>query len=119
MRCTYQFIERELSRNGLMLRYPDGFDGLPGIEGAFGIASFWAVEHLARCGQIDEARTRFERLLSLANDVGLYAEEFDRRSGEPLGNFPQAFSHVGLISAALGLSQRPSRREPSLPAVAD
>jgi GH15 family glucan-1,4-alpha-glucosidase len=119
MRCTYRFIERELSRNGLMLRYPDGFDGLPGMEGAFGIASFWAVEHLARCGQIDEARVRFERLVSLANDVGLYAEEFDRRSGEPLGNFPQAFTHVGLISAALSLSRRASRREAALSAVAE
>jgi GH15 family glucan-1,4-alpha-glucosidase len=81
-------------------------------EGAFGICGFWAVEYLARGGgSLEEAEQRFEQLLSYANDVGLYAEEIDPVTGEPLGNFPQAFTHVGLISAAIAIEER--RREES------
>jgi GH15 family glucan-1,4-alpha-glucosidase len=76
-------------------------------EGAFGICSFWAAEHLARGGgSLDEAKDWFERLLPYANDVGIFAEEIDPKTREPLGNVPQAFTHVGLISAALAIEER-------------
>lgn len=102
---TWRRLERELGRDGLWLRYTETWpDGLPGGEGAFGIASFWAVEFLVRAGRRREARAAFERLLRVANDVGLYAEEIDPASGAPLGNFPQGFTHVGLVSAALALA---------------
>ena len=65
--------------------------------------SFWGVEYLARCGRLDAAASRFEALLGYANDVGLYGEQIDPASGAALGNFPQAFTHVGLINAALML----------------
>ncbi|RPJ74544.1 MAG: glycoside hydrolase family 15 protein, partial [Acidobacteria bacterium] len=78
-------------------------DGLRGREGAFGICSFWGVEALARSGDVVAARHGFEHLLSYANDVGLFAEEIDPDTGAALGNFPQAFTHVGLINAALAL----------------
>lgn len=80
-------------------------DGLPPGEGAFGIARFWAVECRSRQGVVDEAATTFEHLCALGNDVGLFAEEFDAETGAPLGNFPQAFTQVGLIDAALTLEE--------------
>ena len=82
-----------------------GRDGLPPGEGTFGICAFWAVEYLARQGELQRARTYFEELLSFTNDVGLFAEEIDAESGAALGNFPQAFTHVGLINAAVALSE--------------
>jgi GH15 family glucan-1,4-alpha-glucosidase len=103
--ATFDFIERSLSVDGMLYRYPPGTDGLAGAEGAFGIASFWAVEFLALAGRVAAARARFEALLQHATDLGLYAEEFDPRTGAALGNFPQAFTHVGLITAALALRQ--------------
>jgi GH15 family glucan-1,4-alpha-glucosidase len=102
MRGTLARVRERLGANGLLFRNRDG-DGLRGREGAFGICSFWAVEALARSGQVDEARETFERLLAFGNDVGLYAEEIDPDTGAALGNFPQAFTHVGLINAALTL----------------
>jgi GH15 family glucan-1,4-alpha-glucosidase len=81
-------------------------DGLPEGEGAFGICSFWAVECMARGGDLARATATFERLLEYANDVGLYAEEIDPDTGAALGNFPQAFTHVGLINAALTLAEQ-------------
>jgi GH15 family glucan-1,4-alpha-glucosidase len=102
---TFAHIERSLARGALMLRYPQGIDGLPGREGAFGLTGFWAVDYLARCGEIDEALRRFEVLLGYANDVGLFGEEIDVASGAHLGNFPQAFTHVGVISAATSLQR--------------
>ena len=102
---TYARIEQELDNNGLMHRFRAGFDEfLPPGEGAFGIASFWAVDYLAQRGDVDAAMNRFEHLLGFANDLGLYAEEIDPHTGAALGNFPQAFTHVGLINAALVLS---------------
>jgi GH15 family glucan-1,4-alpha-glucosidase len=101
MLATWRRIERDLNRDGLLLRTPPG-DGRP-REGAFGICSFWAVDYLARHGDRVEATRRFERLLGYANDVGLYGEELDLARGTPLGNFPQAYTHVGLITAALAL----------------
>ncbi|MBO3748702.1 glycoside hydrolase family 15 protein [Streptosporangiaceae bacterium NEAU-GS5] len=101
---TVAAIERELLSDGFVLRYPiasdNDVDGLPGGEGAFLACSFWLAEAKALIGQRDEAVELFERLLSLRNDVGLLAEEYDPRHGRMVGNFPQAFSHVPLIHTA-------------------
>ncbi|HXI60348.1 MAG TPA: glycoside hydrolase family 15 protein [Polyangia bacterium] len=109
MRSTFARIEERLqAAPGLFYRYEQS---LPLGEGAFGICSFWAAEFLAGGGASPEqARRTFEHLLSYANDLGLFAEEIDPRSGEHLGNFPQAFTHIGLLSAALALQQRKQRR---------
>lgn len=104
VRATCRRIARELARDGLVYRYL-AEDGLPGGEGTFVICSFWLVDNLAQGGELERARELFERLCGSANDVGLLAEEIDPASGELLGNFPQAFSHVGLIGAALNLAQ--------------
>jgi GH15 family glucan-1,4-alpha-glucosidase len=104
MKRTRRAIETHLGRDDLVYRYFGG-DGLPGSEGAFGICSFWAVEALALEGEVEEAARRFESLLRRANDVGLYSEEIDPATGEMLGNFPQAFTHTGLIGAALTLAR--------------
>ncbi len=108
MRSTYRRIRERLGAgDDLLFRHRD--PALAG-EGAFGICSFWAVDYLARGGgEADEAAARLERLAGYANDVGLFAEEIDPRTGDALGNFPQAFTHVGLINAALSVSQRRSR----------
>nr|MBA2556777.1 glycoside hydrolase family 15 protein [Chloroflexota bacterium] len=93
--------------DGFVLRYRTGgsqVDGLPGNEGAFLACTFWLVDNLALLGRLEEARDLFERLLTLRNDVGLLAEEYDPRAGRLLGNFPQAFSHVGLVNSAHNLS---------------
>jgi GH15 family glucan-1,4-alpha-glucosidase len=99
---TVAAVERHLIQGDLVKRYStdSGIDGLPGGEGAFLACSFWYVDALALMGRIDEARARLERLVLLANDVGLLAEEADPETGRQLGNFPQAFSHVGLVNAA-------------------
>ena len=89
--------------DGLLYRYAHDFDDLPGSEGTFILCAFWAVEALALLGDVEEARARFDRLLEHANDVGLYAEEIHPRTHAFLGNFPQAFTHIGLINAALTL----------------
>jgi GH15 family glucan-1,4-alpha-glucosidase len=103
-RATTERIAAELSVDGFVLRYAaDGVDGLEGEEATFAICSFWLVECLARAGEQARARELFQRLLGFCNDVGLLAEEIDPRTGELIGNFPQAFSHVGLIQAALAL----------------
>ncbi|MGH2559783.1 MAG: glycoside hydrolase family 15 protein, partial [Thermomicrobiales bacterium] len=106
MTSTCARIHEQLARNGLVYRYEKRTDdGLPPGEGAFGICSFWAVECRARSGDVDGATRAFERLLACANDLGLFAEEIDPQSGGALGNFPQAFTHVGLINAALTLAE--------------
>ena len=103
-RATGDRIADELSADGFVYRYvADGVDGLSGEEATFAICSFWLVECLARAGETDRARALFERLLGFCNDVGLLAEEVDPHSGELIGNFPQAFSHLGLIQAAIAL----------------
>jgi GH15 family glucan-1,4-alpha-glucosidase len=104
-------VQERLGTNGLLYRYLDA-DGLPPGEGAFGIASFWAVDCRARQGDVDGAEALFARLCALANDLGLFAEEIEPATGEPLGNFPQAFTHVGLIDAALTLAAAAGRRAP-------
>jgi GH15 family glucan-1,4-alpha-glucosidase len=103
MRGTLAMVRARLGRNGLIQRYLTD-DGLPPGEGAFGICSFWAVTAQALAGDRDGAGKTFEFLLGHANDVGLFAEEIDPESGALLGNFPQAFTHVGLIDAAVTLA---------------
>ncbi|HEX6677220.1 MAG TPA: glycoside hydrolase family 15 protein [Actinomycetes bacterium] len=117
MRGTVAVIERELSPDGLVLRYAsdraEEVDGLPAGEGTFLACSFWLADNLALMGRHDEARELFERLLDLRNDLGLLAEEFDPKTGRLLGNFPQAFSHVALVNTARALSapqHEPPRR---------
>jgi GH15 family glucan-1,4-alpha-glucosidase len=115
---TVEAIRRELSVDGFLLRYrtDDGVDGLPPGEGVFLACSFWLVEVLAMQERRDEARALFERLLTLRNDVGLLAEEYDPLAGRQLGNFPQAFTHLALVSAALALDEeRPHRWAPHHP----
>jgi GH15 family glucan-1,4-alpha-glucosidase len=101
---TLRAIERELVDDSLVYRYRTP-DGLTGGEGTFCMCSFWFVECLARNGQVDKARFIFEKMLGYANHLGLFAEELGP-SGEHLGNFPQAFTHMALISAAFELNRR-------------
>jgi GH15 family glucan-1,4-alpha-glucosidase len=104
MVSTCARIHERLGRDGLIYRYAeDTADGLPPGEGTFGVCGFWAVECRARAADQRGATHAFERLLACANDVGLFAEEIDPDTGAALGNFPQAFTHVGLINAALTL----------------
>jgi GH15 family glucan-1,4-alpha-glucosidase len=105
MRQTCARVRERLGRDGLLYRYLNGNDGLPPGEGAFGICSFWAAECDAMAGDLDRATTTFEQVLAYANDVGLFAEEIDPADGTLLGNFPQAFTHVGLIDAALTIAR--------------
>jgi len=103
-KATVDLVDRDLAADGFVRRYvTDGMDGVGGDEGAFLICSFWLVECLARGGEEKRARELFERLISHCNDLGLLSEEVDPESGELLGNFPQAFSHLGLIQAAIAL----------------
>jgi GH15 family glucan-1,4-alpha-glucosidase len=106
---TLQAIEnRLLIDKEFVLRYEaeNPGDGLPAGEGVFLACSFWLVDNYILQGRYAEARSLFDRLLSRCNDVGLLAEEFDPMSGRMLGNFPQAYSHVGLINCALNLSRQ-------------
>jgi len=107
LRSTRLAVERELQVGDFLLRYKRA-DGLAGGEGAFLVCSFWHVDSLLAEGEGEAATRLFERLLGCANDVGLYAEEIDPHSGAFLGNFPQAFTHLGLINTAvsLGLFQK-------------
>jgi GH15 family glucan-1,4-alpha-glucosidase len=108
MRGTVDYIQRRLVRNGLVERYPTvpHVDGLPPGEGTFLLCSFWLADNLVLQGRDGEARELFERLLDLRNDVGLLSEQYDPAAQRLLGNFPQAFSHVGLINTALNLVRR-------------
>ena len=105
MRSTYSRIQRELGAGpGLLYRYRNGVS--PG-EGAFGICCFWAAEYLALGGgSMEDAEAEFWSVLAYANDLGLYGEEIEPATGAVLGNFPQGFTHVGLINAALTLAER-------------
>jgi GH15 family glucan-1,4-alpha-glucosidase len=122
MRGTYRRIRERLGAGPLLYRYRT--DESPG-EGAFGVCCFWAAEYLAMGGgTVDQARELFEQLCDYGNDVGLFGEEIDSETGAVLGNFPQAFTHVGLINAALSLAKRMAgeapveRRVPPKPAQA-
>jgi GH15 family glucan-1,4-alpha-glucosidase len=108
VRGTVEAVRRELLRDGFVLRYPhdeetESVDGLPPGEGAFFLCSFWLVDNLVLLGELDEAQELYERLLGLRNDVGLLSEEYDAGLGGLVGNFPQAFSHIGLVNTALRL----------------
>ncbi|MFD4879487.1 glycoside hydrolase family 15 protein [Streptomyces sp. NPDC058420] len=104
---TVDAVREALGHDGFVRRYDTAadtpVDGLPGDEGAFLACSFWLVDALQMTGRRKEARVLFERLVGLANDVGLLAEEYDPVAGRQLGNFPQAFSHIGLVNTALAL----------------
>jgi GH15 family glucan-1,4-alpha-glucosidase len=104
--ATLDALTRELVSDSLVYRYdPQASpDGLRGEEGTFSICSFWYVEALTRAGRLDEARLAFEKMLTYANHLGLYAEQISR-TGEQQGNFPQAFTHLALISAAFNLDR--------------
>jgi GH15 family glucan-1,4-alpha-glucosidase len=103
--ATVEAIQRELMTDGFVMRYQThgDVDGLPGKEGAFLACTFWLVDNLALMGRVDEATAIFERLLSLCSDVGLMSEEYDFRANRMVGNYPQAFSHVGLVNTAANL----------------
>jgi GH15 family glucan-1,4-alpha-glucosidase len=108
MISTLQTIQRELVSDSLVHRYDIGKaarDGLPGGEGTFSVCTFWLVEALTRAGYVEEAQFQFEKMLTYANHVGLFGEQLSP-AGETLGNFPQAFTHLGLISAAFNLNKR-------------
>ena len=109
MRSTIEAIAEHLTEDGFVLRYRNqeglNADGLSGEEGTFVICSFWLVSCLAQGGEVERAEALFDQLAGYANDLGLLAEEIDVATGEQLGNFPQAFSHIGLIVAAYHIDQ--------------
>jgi GH15 family glucan-1,4-alpha-glucosidase len=113
MRSTIEAIARDLTEDGLVLRYraEEGLnaDGLTGEEGTFVICSFWLVSCLAQAGEVGRAEQLFEQLAGYANDLGLLGEEIDTATGEQLGNFPQAYSHIGLITAAYEIDKARGR----------
>jgi GH15 family glucan-1,4-alpha-glucosidase len=104
---TLRAMDKELVADSLVYRYNPGAspDGLAGDEGTFSLCTFWYVDALARSGRLDEARLVFEKMFTYANHLGLYSEEIDSTGGQ-LGNFPQAFSHLSLISAAVNLNHQ-------------
>jgi GH15 family glucan-1,4-alpha-glucosidase len=115
---TVEAIERELVRDGFVMRYRAddetvSIDGLPPGEGVFLPCTFWFVDNLALQGRLDEARELFERLLALRTDLGLLAEEYDPDLRRQLGNFPQAFTHVALVNSAFNLECAEKRMERS------
>jgi GH15 family glucan-1,4-alpha-glucosidase len=107
MRGTVAAIERELMEDGFVHRYSTEAtdDGLPPGEGSFLICTFWLVDNYALMGRLDEASALFERLLALRNDVGLLAEQYDPKLKRQVGNFPQALTHVGLVTSAYNLDR--------------
>jgi GH15 family glucan-1,4-alpha-glucosidase len=113
MRSTIEAIATELTEHGLVLRYSarqgTNADGLSGEEGTFVLCSCWLVSTLARAGEMERAEELFDHLLASRNDLGLLSEEIHANSGELLGNFPQAFSHVGLINAAADIDRARGR----------
>ena len=101
---TIKAIREQLETDGFVARYKTtgaASDGLSGTEGSFLICSFWLIQAMALAGQVTEARDLLEQMLDLRNDVGLLSEEYDSVNKRMLGNFPQAFSHIGLVNAAL------------------
>jgi GH15 family glucan-1,4-alpha-glucosidase len=107
MQGTVAAIQRDLTTDGFVRRYSTdaAVDGLPPGEGVFLPCTFWMADNLALMGRVDEGRALFERLIGLANDVGLLAEEYDPESRRHLGNFPQAFTHVALVNSGFNLSR--------------
>jgi GH15 family glucan-1,4-alpha-glucosidase len=118
MLSTVAAIEKDLTWDGLVLRYSTetGNDGLPGHEATFLICSFWLADNYAMSGRLDDARALFERLVSLVSPLGLLAEEYHPGLRRQLGNFPQAFSHIGLINTACIIEEMRARRESGISA---
>jgi GH15 family glucan-1,4-alpha-glucosidase len=116
MKGTIAAIKNELMADGFVLRYKTSQtdDGLPPGEGAFLACTFWLIDNLALTGQLEEATELFERMLTLRNDVGLLAEEYDARRRRLVGNFPQAFTHVGLVNSAYNLDRARKARARAL-----
>ena len=117
---TVAAIQRDLMADGFVMRYrtETGADGLPPGEGAFLACSFWLTDCLHKQGKTAESQAMFQRLLSLRNDIGLLSEEYDPRAKRLVGNFPQAFSHIALISTALNLSgqhEGPAKQRQAVP----
>jgi GH15 family glucan-1,4-alpha-glucosidase len=105
VRSTVDAIDARLTdARGLVYRYRS-HDGLEGEEGSFLICTFWLAQALAAAGELGRARRKFEQAIAYANDVGLLSEEVESETGEMLGNYPQAFSHIGLVNAAWAISQ--------------
>ncbi|MBK0402648.1 glycoside hydrolase family 15 protein [Adhaeribacter sp. BT258] len=111
MLSTIRKIKEQLTNRDLVYRYKHVDDGLQGGEGAFGICNFWLAENLVLAGEIREAQTVFEALLQYASPAGLLAEEFDPATGALLGNYPQGFTHIGLICTALTLNEALTGKE--------
>ena len=109
---TFALVMQRLCRNGLLCRYEPGYDGGKNRESSFGICTFWAVEAMAARGEMAAAETMFDRACSCANDLGLFGEEIDAETCAAIGNFPQAFTHVGLINAALAIERAKSGTAP-------
>ena len=118
---TLAAIEDGLLRDGLVQRYntTEADDGLPGREGVFLACSFWMADNYILQGRREDALAMFKRLLSLRNDVGLLAEEYEPAAGRQLGNFPQAFSHMAMINTAQALLGRGAAHLRSKPASSD
>jgi GH15 family glucan-1,4-alpha-glucosidase len=110
--------ERLTDERGLVYRYLT-HDGLAGEEGTFLLCTFWLAQAQALAGELDQATATFERAITAINDVGLLAEEVDAGSGEMIGNFPQAFSHIGLINAAWAIARAQQRGAAAAPAGLD
>jgi GH15 family glucan-1,4-alpha-glucosidase len=109
VRHTIEAVERELVEEGFVRRYrpeANNLDGLPGSEGVFLLCTFWLADCLHLIGRTDDARTLFEKLLALRNDLGLLSEQYDPRAKRQLGNFPQAFSHVALVNTVRILGEK-------------
>ncbi|MFL9828870.1 glycoside hydrolase family 15 protein, partial [Rhodoplanes sp. SY1] len=121
--ATVAAIEHDLLAHGYVLRYRSETtaDGLPPGEGVFLACSFWLVDVYVLQGRVAAARALFERLLTLANDVGLFAEEYDVHARRQVGNFPQAFTHVALVNSAYNLvaARAPASAEPQEAATAE
>ena len=113
MRATIEAVARDLTEDGLVLRYRNqegvNADGLSGEEGTFVICSFWLANCLAKAGEVARAEALYEQLAGYANDLGLLAEEIETTTGEQLGNFPQAYSHIGLITAGYEIDKAKGR----------
>jgi GH15 family glucan-1,4-alpha-glucosidase len=114
VQSTLEHIRAELTHNGLVYRYRSK-DGLPGGEATFATCTFWMVDVLALSGRLKEAHDLFERIVSYANNLGLFSEEVDPMSGELLGNFPQGFTHMALINSAVNLAKAAKHGAEQLP----
>jgi GH15 family glucan-1,4-alpha-glucosidase len=104
VRATLQAVRIELGHDGFLYRYT-GEDGLAGKEGTFLLCTFWLINNLVAYGEVEEAEALIQRIEGVSNHLGLFTEEFDIRRGEPLGNFPQAFTHIGYINSVIAIRQ--------------